>query len=178
MVGPPYPGISLLELQGPSLCFAGACPRDGSVEATHPTPAPYSPCWEPLVPSWALWPLATLLSELRREQGRPASKVGGVGSLNPGRVGCKKWLWPPETGGRRWRQCQRPRPSLAWFICCSGVNSRPVERFHFHSLFPWPLPGACCSFLTFFLASDRLCGGCDFALLKSLILAVLEAEGS
>ena len=76
----PYPGLSLLELQGPSLCFAGACPRDGNVEAMHPTPALSSPCLEPPVPSWARWPRATLLSEWW-EQGMVALRVGAEGSL-------------------------------------------------------------------------------------------------
>ncbi|XP_036759350.1 ketohexokinase isoform X8 [Manis pentadactyla] len=41
---------------------AGACPRDGSVEATHPTPARFSPCSEPPAPSWARWPRGLLPS--------------------------------------------------------------------------------------------------------------------
>ena len=83
-LSPAYPSPSLLDLQGPSLCFAGACPRDGSVEATHPTPALSSPCLEPPVPSWARWPRATLPSKWR-EQGRVAHRVGGEeGSLGPG----------------------------------------------------------------------------------------------
>lgn len=83
-----YPGISLLELQGPSLCFAGACPRDGSVEATHLIPAPSSPCLEPPVPSWARWPRAMLPSEWRKERADCLVE----GSLNPG------WGW--GAGGR------------------------------------------------------------------------------
>nr|XP_036865366.1 ketohexokinase isoform X13 [Manis javanica] len=41
---------------------AGACPRDGSVEATHPTPARFSLCSEPPAPSWAHWPRGLLPS--------------------------------------------------------------------------------------------------------------------
>nr|XP_045005851.1 ketohexokinase isoform X3 [Jaculus jaculus] len=44
--------------------IAGAYPRDGSVEAMHPTPAPSFPCLEPAVPSWARWPLAMLPTSL------------------------------------------------------------------------------------------------------------------
>uniref|UniRef100_A0A8I6AMT1 Ketohexokinase n=1 Tax=Rattus norvegicus TaxID=10116 RepID=A0A8I6AMT1_RAT len=40
--------------------IAGAYPRDGSVEATRPTPALCFPCSEPAVPSWARWPMAML----------------------------------------------------------------------------------------------------------------------
>ncbi|XP_037669038.1 ketohexokinase isoform X3 [Choloepus didactylus] len=39
---------------------AGACRRDGSAEATRPTPAPSSPCSEPPAPSWARWRRAML----------------------------------------------------------------------------------------------------------------------
>lgn len=91
----------LLALQGPSLCFAGACPRDGSVEATHLIPVPFSPCSELPVPSWARWPRATWLSELRREQGRPAFRVGREESLIPGSWALRRGVWPPDTGGRR-----------------------------------------------------------------------------
>lgn len=49
------------------MCFTGAYPRDGSVEATRPTPALSFPCLEPAVPSWARWPLAMLPSKFRRE---------------------------------------------------------------------------------------------------------------
>lgn len=105
MVGPVCPRTSLLELQGPSLCFAGACPSDGNVEATHPTPALFSPCLEPPVHSWAHWPQATLPSEWRREQGRPACSVGGEeGSFNCGWARYKKWFVATRNGweGAEW----------------------------------------------------------------------------
>lgn len=104
VISPAYFQISLLALQGPSLCFAGACPRDGSVEAMRLTPAQFSPCLEPPAPSWARWPRAMLLSELRREQGRPAFRVGGEGSRNPGWWAIRNSVWPPEMGGRRQRE--------------------------------------------------------------------------
>uniref|UniRef100_A0A8D1Y4C2 Carbohydrate kinase PfkB domain-containing protein n=1 Tax=Sus scrofa TaxID=9823 RepID=A0A8D1Y4C2_PIG len=60
---------SLLELPGPCLCVAGVCRRGGSVEATLPTPARFSPCSEPPVPSWARWPRATLPTPLLAPRG-------------------------------------------------------------------------------------------------------------
>lgn len=82
------PGPSLPELQGPSACFAGACPKDGSAEGTHPIPALSCPSSEPPVPSWARWPRATLLSEWRREQeGLPAGWGAKKEVLTHGRGG-------------------------------------------------------------------------------------------
>lgn len=66
-VGPASPRTCLLRLQGCALCFPGAYPRDGNVEATRPTPALSFPCSEPAAPSWARWPLAMLPSKLGRE---------------------------------------------------------------------------------------------------------------
>ncbi|XP_036865365.1 ketohexokinase isoform X12 [Manis javanica] len=65
---------------------AGACPRDGSVEATHPTPARFSLCSEPPAPSWAHWPRGLLPSEW---QGRPAHGSRGGG----GAEGRKSQPW-------------------------------------------------------------------------------------
>nr|XP_036865367.1 ketohexokinase isoform X14 [Manis javanica] len=76
---------------------AGACPRDGSVEATHPTPARFSLCSEPPAPSWAHWPRGLLPSEW---QGRPAHGSRGGGGAEgrksqPWRgAGYKKWNLP------------------------------------------------------------------------------------
>lgn len=66
-VGPASPRTSLLRLRGCALCFPGAYPRDGNVEATRPTPVLSFPCSEPAAPSWAPWPLAMLPSKLGRE---------------------------------------------------------------------------------------------------------------
>lgn len=107
------PGASLPELQEPSTCFAGACPRDGSVEATHPTPALFYPCWEPPVPSWARWPRATLPSEWRREpEGLPRGWVEKKEVLTLGRgQAIRNGLWPPELGGR-----QRDGAPASWTL--------------------------------------------------------------
>lgn len=163
------PGASLLELQEPSTCFAGACPRDGSVEATHPTPALFYPCWEPPVPSWARWPRATLPSEWRRElEGLPRGWVEkkAVLTLGGGQA-IRNGLWPPELGGRQRDRAehQHPGPSRVWLICSSGVNALLLKPS-----FPQPLLGHSLepAQLPTFLASDRLCGGYDLALLDSL----------
>lgn len=50
------------------------------------------------MPSWAHWRRAMLLSELRREQGMPAHRGEGKRSLNPGRVGYKKWSVATRNG--------------------------------------------------------------------------------
>lgn len=71
---------------------------------------------------------------------------------------------------------QHPRPSQARLFA-ARVLTLSCESFYFHSLFPWPLPRAC-SASHLLLPSNRLCNGCDFALLKSLILAMLVAGGS
>lgn len=88
-------------------------------------------------------------------------------------------LWPPEVGGAWGVEYQHPRPSLVWLICCSVVNAAPVKGFIFTACFlGQSLEPASASHLLLPCFQQTVCGGCDFALLKSLILPVLLAEGS
>ena len=158
------------------MCLTGACPRGGSAGATHPTPAPSSPCSGPPAPSWAHWPPATLLSELRREQGRPAHRVGGKAVLTLDVWAVRNGLWPPDVVGGDEVELQHSRASLVWLVCSSDINTAPVKGFISTAWFlghslesasaPPPSPSL--------LPTD--CGRYDFALLNSLIPAMLGAE--
>lgn len=130
------------------------------------------------MPSWAHWPRAMLLSELRREQGRPAHGGGGKRSLNPGRVGSKTWFVAPRNGweGTEWNT-SLPEPPWGGSSAAQMLTLL-LGKVSFPQPGSWPVAGVCFSSPTCsFLASNRW-RWCDFALHRSLPLAVLEAGSS
>lgn len=97
------------------------------------------------MPSWAHWPRAMLLSELRREQGRPAHGGGGKRSLNPGRVGSKTWFVAPRNGweGTEWNT-SLPEPPWGGSSAAQMLTLL-LGKVSFPQPGSWPVAGVCFS---------------------------------